>query len=129
MATQDLMRRTGTTHPAIYVGGGLVVAGLAIVMVAFVLGIVESSLTNDVFTATKAERDAAAPGSSLLGDIRAAATLKAWLAAFTVLGISSMFAGIAVMFGLGIIDRLKLRRDSMRELLPLIQQKRPGRLS
>ena len=53
--------------------------------------------------------------------------MKAWLEVFTVLGIGSMFAGIAVIFGLGIIDRLKLRRDAMLELLPLIQQKRHGR--
>ena len=98
----------------------LILLGLSITMAAFVIGLVLSFISGDYYAESKAARDAAGAGSSLLADLGLINAVEAWLLPFKFLGIAMFFAGIGLALS-AIIKRIQLRgqvmADGLRELL------------
>ena len=94
----------------------LILLGLSITMAAFVIGLVLSFISGDYYAESKAARDAAGAGSSLLADLGLVKAVEAWLLPFKFLGIAMFFAGIGLALG-AIIKRIQLRGQVMAESL------------
>ena len=74
----------------------LILLGLSITMAAFVIGLVLSFISGDYYAESKAARDAAGAGSSLLADLGLVKAVEAWLLPIKFLGIATFFAGIGL---------------------------------
>ena len=98
----------------------LILLGLSITMAAFVIGLVLSFISGDYYAESKAARDAAGAGSSLLADLGLVKAVEAWLLPIKFLGIATFFAGIGLALS-AIIERIQLRgqvmAEGLRELL------------
>jgi Kef-type K+ transport system membrane component KefB len=98
----------------------LLLLGMGMIMAAFVIGLVLSLVSGDYYAESKATRDAAEVGSSLLADLGQVQAVQAWLLPFKFLGIATFFAGIGLALS-AIIKRIQLRgqvmAEGLRELL------------
>ena len=98
----------------------LLLLGMDMIMAAFVIGLVLSLVSGDYYSESKATRDAAEVGSSLLADLGQVQAVQAWLLPFKFLGIATFFAGIGLALS-AIIKRIQLRgqvmAEGLRELL------------
>ena len=98
----------------------LILLGLSITMAAFVIGLVLSFISGGYYAESKAARDAAGAGSSLLADLGLVKAVEAWLLPIKFLGIATFFAGIGLALS-AIIKRIQLRgqvmAEGLRELL------------
>lgn len=100
----------------------LIAVGFLIVLAALVIGIALATTTADVFESSKAVRDAAAPGSSLLADQSDLAAIPLWVQPFKFLGISILVAGIFTVFW-GLLRSLREARGAaLVEAVPLLLQ-------
>ena len=100
----------------------LIAVGFLIVLAALIIGAVLATTASDVFDSSKAIRDAAAPGSSLLSDQSDLAAIPLWVQPFTFLGISILVAGIFTVFW-GLLRSLREARGAaMVEAVPLLLQ-------
>ena len=100
----------------------LIAVGFLIVLAALVIGVALATTAADVFESSKAVRDAAAPGSSLLADQSDLAAIPLWVQPFTFLGISILVAGIFTVFW-GLLRSLREARGAaMVEAVPLLLQ-------
>jgi len=100
----------------------LMAVGFLIVLAALIIGVVLATTAADVFDSSKAVRDAAAPGSSLLSDQSDLAAIPLWVQPFTFLGISILVAGIFTVFW-GLLRSLREARGAaMVEAVPLLLQ-------
>jgi len=104
----------------------LIGAGFLIVVSALVIGIVLATTASDVFESSKAARDAAAAGSSLLGDQSDLATFPLWVQPFKFVGIGLLVTGIFTVFW-GLLRSLREARGAaMLESIPVLLAQRPG---
>ena len=98
----------------------LVLLGLSITMAAFVIGLGLSFISGDYYAESKATRDAAGAGSSLLADLGLVQAAQAWLPPFKFLGLATFFAGIGLALS-AVIKGIQLRgqvmAEGLRELL------------
>ena len=100
----------------------LIAVGFLIVLAALVIGVALATTAADVFESSKAVRDAAAPGSSLLADQSDLAAIPLWVQPFNFLGISILVAGIFTVFW-GLLRSLREARGAaMVEAVPLLLQ-------
>lgn len=72
----------------------LVVMGLLIVVTSLVIGTYNSTVVADYFSSSKAARDAAEPGSTLVAQRVFSETTVAWLPGFKFFGMGLIFMGI-----------------------------------
>ena len=104
----------------------LIAVGFLTVLAALIIGIVLATTAADVFENSKALRDAAAPGSSLLSNQSDLAAIPLWVQPFTFLGISILVAGIFTVFW-GLLRSLRETRGAaMLEAIPLLLQQSAG---
>lgn len=98
----------------------LILVGFLTVLAALIIGIVLATTAADVFESSKAVRDAAAPGSSLLSDQSDLAAFPLWVQPLKFLGISILVAGIFTVFW-GLLRSLRdARGAAMVESVPLL---------
>ena len=98
----------------------LIASGFAIVVAALVIGIVLAGAASDVFDNSKALRDAAPVGSSLLGDQGDLATVPLWLQPFKFVGLTLLISGIFTVFW-GLLRSLQEARGAaMVESIPVL---------
>ena len=98
----------------------LIVAGFAIVTAALIIAIVLAGVASDVFDNTKSARDAAAAGSSLLGDQSDLATFPLWVQPFKFVGLTLLISGIFTVFW-GLLRSLQEARGAaMVESIPVL---------
>jgi len=104
----------------------LIAVGFLIVLAALIIGAVLATTASDVFDSSKAVRDAAAPGSSLLADQSDLAAIPLWVQPFTFFGISILVAGVFTVFW-GLLRSLREARGAaMLEAIPLLLQQSAG---
>ena len=104
----------------------LVAAGFLIVLVALFIGAALATTAADVFETSKATRDAAAAGSSLLGDQSDLAAFPLWVQPFKFLGIGLLVTGIFTVFW-GLLRSLRdARGDALVESIPVLLAQRSG---
>ena len=89
----------------------LLVMGMGIIAIIFVVGIVRADLLADIFGNSKAARDVAQAGSSLLSDQGRVATFQAWALPLTFLGLASFITGIGFAFW-AILVEVRRRGDA-----------------
>ncbi|MHA2101605.1 MAG: hypothetical protein ACW99A_23375 [Candidatus Kariarchaeaceae archaeon] len=95
--------------------------GLMMIMISFIIGaFILAPTANSYFgDNTKATRDDAASGSSLLDDLSQLNSTPKWLEPFVFLGIATMMFGIALLFST-IPALLKQRGTAMKAAFPKI---------
>ena len=71
--------------------------GFMIVVAAFVVGLANSGIAADYFTASKAAREAAVRGSDLATDRAFIKSTKVWLPAFKFLGLGMILGGVTFL--------------------------------
>jgi len=104
----------------------LIAVGFLIVLAALVIGAALAATASDVFDSTKAVRDAALPGSSLLSDQSDLAAIPLWVQPFTFVGIGLMITGIFTVFW-GLLRSLREARGAaMLEAVPALLQQQPA---
>ncbi|MCH8198819.1 MAG: hypothetical protein IIA54_01965 [Chloroflexi bacterium] len=74
----------------------LMMMGVMVLVAAFVVGIVNATTANDLFSHSIAEIDSAAAGSELLRQLGTVNAVAIWLAPFKFVGMALLFSGIAV---------------------------------
>jgi len=107
----------------------LLMLALIIEMVALGIGAVLGLINGDYLANTKAARDAAAGGSSILTQLGQVKAVGTWLLPFQFLGFAVFFAAIGLALS-SIMPRIQLRGEVMaeglRELLVSNNQSREG---
>ena len=104
----------------------LILVGFLIVLAALIIGIALATTAADVFESSKAVRDAAVPGSSLLADQSDLASIPLWVQPLTFLGIGILVTGILTVFW-GLLRSLREARGAaMLEAIPLLLQQSTG---
>ncbi len=71
--------------------------GFMIVVAAFVVGLANSGIAADYFTASKEAREAAVRGSDLATDRAFIESTKVWLPAFKFLGLGMILGGVTFL--------------------------------
>ena len=74
----------------------LMMMGMMILIASFVIGIVNATIANDLYSHSIREIDSAAAGSELLRELGTVKAITTWLAPFKFVGMALMFSGIAV---------------------------------
>ncbi len=102
---------TGMQKMARKMWGPMLLIGFMIVVVAFVVGIVNSYTTADYFSADKATREAAVAGSTLVDARVSIEGIQAWLPGFKFFGMGLILAGITFLLAtiLGTLRHLGYR--------------------
>jgi ABC-type iron transport system FetAB permease component len=98
----------------------LLVIGLLVILAYFVLGLVRASIAGLYWSEPKAVRDAAQPGSPVLGYLVFLQSTNSWLEPLKFIGLSLIIFGIAMLFAIVILgalrQRLKITREIFQEL-------------
>ncbi len=104
----------------------LIAVGFLTVLAALIIGIVLATTAADVFENSKAVRDAAVPGSSLLADQSDLASIPLWVQPLQFLGIGILVTGIFTVFW-GLLRSLRETRGAATlEAIPLLLQQSTG---
>ena len=90
--------------------------GFMIVVVAFIIGLVNSSAASDYFTASKAMREAAQAGSDLATQKAFIESTKIWLPAFKFLGLGMILGGVTFLLAT-ILGALRVGGGRVQEAL------------
>lgn len=98
----------------------LLVMGMGIIAIIFVVGIVRADLLADIFGNSKAARDVAQAGSSLLSDQGRVATFQAWALPLTFLGLASFITGIGFAFW-AILVEVRRRGDAALNMMVAVR--------
>lgn len=85
------------------------ILGLLVILAYFLFGLARATTAASYWSNPKAIRDAAQPGSALLGQLRFLATTNAWLEPFKFTGLALIITGIAISFGVVILNALRQR--------------------
>ncbi len=96
--------------------------GLIIVLVTLYYGIGDATGYAGYFTHTKADRDAALAGSSLLTLERELESTEPWTKPFAFAGMGVLFAGIGLTLW-NIIYRIQMRAECIGVCVPLAVQR------
>ena len=90
--------------------------GFMIVAIAFIVGLVTSSVAGDYFTASKLTREAAVTGSTLATQQAFLESTKIWLPAFKFFGIGMMLGGVTFLLAT-ILGALRTGGGAVQEAL------------
>lgn len=90
--------------------------GFMIVAIAFIIGIVNSSVASGYFEATKEARDTAIAGSDLATDKAFIESVKAWLPPFKFLGMGMLLGGVTFLLAT-ILGALRVGGGRVQEAL------------
>ena len=90
--------------------------GFMIVVIAFIVGLVNSATAADYFTASKAVREAAARGSDLATQKAFIESTKVWLPAFKFLGLGLLLGGVTFLLAT-ILGALRVGGGRVQEAL------------
>ena len=74
----------------------LMMMGVMVLIAAFVIGIVNATVANDLYGHSIVEIDSARAGSELLRQLGTVAAVTTWLAPFKFVGMTLLFSGIAL---------------------------------
>ncbi len=98
----------------------LIAVGFLVILSALAIGAILAATAADVFESSKATRDAAASGSSLLGDQSDLATFPLWVQPFTFVGLGLLISGVFAVFW-GLLRSLREARGAaMVESIPVL---------
>ncbi len=98
----------------------LLAMGMGIIAIIFVVGIVRADLFADIFSNSKAARDGAQAGSSLLADQGRVAAFQAWALPLTFLGLASFITGIGLAFW-AILIEVRRRGDAAVDMMVAVR--------
>lgn len=90
--------------------------GFMIVVIAFIIGLVNSGAAGDYFTASKAVREAAERGSHLATQKAFIESTKVWLPAFKFLGMGMLLGGVTFLLAT-ILGALRVGGGRVQEAL------------
>ncbi|MBE0447404.1 MAG: hypothetical protein IBX64_04795 [Actinobacteria bacterium] len=97
------------------------IAGLLVILAYFTIGLFRASTAGAYWAQPKAVRDAAQPGSALLGSLRFLQSTNAWLEPFKFTGLALIISGIAISFGVAILgalrQRLRITGEALQEFM------------
>ena len=123
MADNELKAQARRSSPTIKIAAGLWVLGIMIIMAATITWIILAVLANDYFSNSKAVRDAAEAGSSVLGNLGTIHSIKAWLLPLDVLGLATFLFGFGFAFA-NILENVRLRGNTMAAVLPTLKERK-----
>ena len=90
--------------------------GFMIVVAAFVVGLANSGIAADYFTASKEAREAGVRGSGLATDRAFIESTKVWLPAFKFLGLGMILSGVTFLLAT-ILGALRVGGGRVQEAL------------
>lgn len=115
--SQELSERAQHQPRSAYVAEALLALGLAVVAVYAIAAFGLIAIDAQYFTNAKAARDAAEAGSLILAQLQTLESTRAWLEPAFFTGIALILFGIGISFAVSILNMVKLRALSARELL------------
>ena len=121
MSNQELRDEARTSAGTIKIAGMLWVVASAIVMLAAITWIVLAVTADDYYSNTKAVRDGAAVGSSILSDLGTIEAVKDWVLPLAFLGVATYLLCCGFAFG-NILKNVRLRGNTMAVALSAIKQ-------
>ena len=95
MSNEELRAQARTSAPQIKIAAGIWAAGMMIIAVVTIVGVVLAFLAGDYYSNSKAVRDAAEAGSGVLSQLSNIQATKAWLLLLEILGIATFLFGFA----------------------------------
>lgn len=125
MSVEEIKQLATTTQKRIGLVYALILAGLMIEMVVLAVGAFLGLSAGDFWGSTKAVRDSATAGSTLLATGGRVAAVSAWLEPFKFVGLALLFSGIGLALS-AIIPRIQLRAQTMATVIPQIKQRAQG---
>ena len=123
MSNEELRSQAQTGSSHIKIAGVLWVMAFMIVMVAAVAWVVLAVMTGDLFTNTKAARDAAEAGTGLLSQQGSIEAVKGWVLPLAFVGLANFIAGFGFAFA-NILQNVRLRGNTMAATLPALKQRK-----
>ena len=125
MNVEEIKGRARTSQKRIQLVYGLILAGLMVEMAALGIGAYLGISAGEYWGSTKAARDSAAAGSTLLAQGGTTAAVSTWLEPFKFAGLALFFTGIAVALS-AIIPRIQLRAQAMAIVIPQLKERSQG---
>ena len=125
MSVEEIKDRARTSQRRIPLVYALILAGLMVEMAVLGIGAFLGVSAGEFWGSTKAARDSAAAGSTLLAQGGTIAAVSTWLEPFKFVGIALFFTGIAVALST-IIPRIQLRAQAMATVIPQLKERHRG---
>ena len=122
MVDEDLRVQVRSQVPHMRIAALLWIVAMMIIATAAVVWIVIAVMTGDFFSNSKAVRDAAEPGSSILSQEGSIHALEAWVLPLAFVGIATFIAGFGFAFS-NILRSIRLRAGTLAEVLPVLKQR------
>ena len=119
---EELKAQAQGSAPQIRIAGLIWLISAMIVMAAAGTWLALAVMTGDYLGNSKAVRDAAEAGSGLLSQQGSIEAVKDWVLPFAFLGLAGFLLGFGFAFA-GILKFVRLRGNTMAELLPVLKQR------
>ena len=123
MSNEDLKAQADRTAPQIKIAAGLWGLGMMIIAATTITWIVVSIWANDFYSSSKAVRDAAGAGSSVLSDLQNFQATKAWVMPLELAGLGTFLVGFGFAFA-NILQNIRLRANTMAAVLPALKERK-----
>lgn len=118
-----LSEKAAHTPGSAYLAEALLVGGIAVVTVYAVYAFGLVGVDVQYFANAKVARDAAEAGSLILAQLSTLESTRAWLEPAVFTGLALIIFGIGISFAVSILNMVKLRAASARELLLAYRKK------
>ena len=122
-SNEELRAQASTSSSIIKVAGVMWFAAFMIVMIASIAFLVAASTAGDYYANSKAVRDAAEAGSSVLSQLGSISAVVDWALPFAFVGIATFIAGFGFAF-VNILRNVRLRGNTMAAALPELKARK-----
>ncbi len=123
MSDNELMAQTRRPSSHLKIAAVLWIVAFMVVMVASILWIVLSVMTGDYLSNSKAVRDAAEAGSTVLALQGTIAATQDWVLPFAFVGVATFILGFGFAFT-NILRNVRFRGSTMAAVLPKLKQRK-----
>ena len=122
-SNEELRAQAATSSSIIKVAGVMWFAAFMIVMIASIAFLVAAGTAGDYYANSKAVRDAAEAGSSVLSQLGSIAAVTDWALPFAFVGVATFIAGFGFAF-VNILRNVRLRGNTMAAALPELKARK-----
>ena len=122
-SSEELRAQAATSSSIIKVAGVMWFAALMIVMIASIAFLVAAGTAGDYYANSKAVRDAAEAGSSVLSQLGSIVAVTDWALPFAFVGVATFIAGFGFAF-VNILRNVRLRGNTMAAALPELKARK-----
>ncbi len=122
-SNEELRAQASTSSSIIKVAGVMWFAAFMIVMIASIAFLVAAGTAGDYYANSKAVRDAAEAGSSVLSQLGSIAAVTDWALPFAFVGVATFIAGFGFAF-VNILRNVRLRGNTMAAALPELKARK-----